>query len=142
MSARERRRLFVEIVAGGRRTPARAVCAGAECCLSDDSRPVFFLAQRALDCSDWGHLGVSPAFWRNGGAFVAGGCSRECVLGASSRMVASKQIADGNPPLRLKLMPVILLSQIIPRADDLLALEPEELGLALLRASNPTAIMN
>ena len=30
-------------------------------------------------------------------------------------------------------MPVILLSQIIPSADDLLALEPEELGLALLQ---------
>jgi hypothetical protein len=48
-------------------------------------------------------------------------------------VVASKQIADGNPPLRLKLMPVILLSQIIPSADDLLALEPDELGLALLQ---------
>ena len=30
-------------------------------------------------------------------------------------------------------MPAILLSQIIPSADDLLALEPEELGLALLQ---------
>jgi uncharacterized protein (TIGR02391 family) len=34
---------------------------------------------------------------------------------------------------RLKRMPVILLSQIIPSADDLLALEPDELGLALLQ---------
>jgi hypothetical protein len=30
-------------------------------------------------------------------------------------------------------MPAVLLSQIIPSADDLLALEPDELGLALLQ---------
>lgn len=46
-------------------------------------------------------------------------------------MVASKQTV--NPLLRLEFMPIILLSQLIPSADDLLALEPDEMGLALLQ---------
>ena len=52
---RECRRLFVEIFAGRRRASARAVCAGVECCLSDDFRPTFFLAQHLPNCSDWEH---------------------------------------------------------------------------------------
>jgi len=44
------RSLFEELVqqrdAGRRRAPARAVCAGVECCISDDSRPTFSLAQQ------------------------------------------------------------------------------------------------
>ena len=44
-----------EANAGRRRTPARAVCAGVESCLSDDSRPTFFIAQHAPNCSDWEH---------------------------------------------------------------------------------------